>query len=90
MTTLATLSPEALRRTANPSAAPAKPAAWRVEDVEALFALPFMELVFRARQVHREHFDPNAIQLSPCSRSRPADVPRTAATARSRRISTPA
>ncbi|MDX5409618.1 MAG: biotin synthase BioB [Thauera sp.] len=64
MTTLATLSPEALRRTANPSATPAKPAAWRVEDVEALFALPFMELVFRARQVHREHFDPNAIQLS--------------------------
>ncbi|MHB1374329.1 MAG: biotin synthase BioB [Thauera sp.] len=63
MTTLATLSSEALRRTANPSA-PAKPGAWRVEDVEALFALPFMELVFQARQVHREHFDPNAIQLS--------------------------
>jgi len=63
MTTLATLSPDALRRTATPSA-PAQPGAWRVEDVEALFALPFMALVFRAQQVHREHFDPNQIQLS--------------------------
>ena len=63
MTTLATLSPDALRRTATPSS-PGKPGAWRVEEVEALFALPFMELVFRAQQVHRDNFDPNQIQLS--------------------------
>jgi biotin synthase len=35
-----------------------------VADVEALFELPFMDLLFRAQQVHREHFDPNEVQLS--------------------------
>jgi len=37
---------------------------WAVADVEALFALPFNDLLFRAQQVHREHFNPNAVQLS--------------------------
>jgi biotin synthase len=37
---------------------------WTVSDVEALFALPFNDLLFRAQQVHRAHFDPNAVQLS--------------------------
>jgi biotin synthase len=32
--------------------------------VEALFALPFADLLFRAQQVHRAHFDPNRIQRS--------------------------
>jgi biotin synthase len=40
------------------------PQRWRVEAVEALYALPFMELLFRAQAVHREHFDPNEVQLS--------------------------
>ena len=63
MSTLATLSPEALRRTAS-TPAPGAAGRWRVADVEALFARPFMDLVFQAQQVHREHFDPSAIQLS--------------------------
>ena len=37
---------------------------WRVADIEALFRLPFADLLYRAQQVHREHFDPNAVQLS--------------------------
>ncbi|MBI1175514.1 MAG: biotin synthase BioB [Sideroxydans sp.] len=37
---------------------------WSVADVEALFKLPFADLMFRAQQVHREHFDPNVVQLS--------------------------
>lgn len=37
---------------------------WTTERVEALFALPFNELVYRAASVHRAHFDPNAVQLS--------------------------
>ncbi|MBT2302028.1 biotin synthase BioB [Variovorax paradoxus] len=37
---------------------------WRVADVEALLALPFMDLLFHAQQVHREHFDANEVQLS--------------------------
>ncbi len=35
-----------------------------VEEVEALFRLPFADLLYRAQQVHREHFDPNQVQLS--------------------------
>jgi len=35
-----------------------------VAAVEALFDLPFSDLLFRAQQVHREHFDPNAVQFS--------------------------
>nr|WP_317617868.1 biotin synthase BioB [Pandoraea pnomenusa] len=37
---------------------------WTVDAIEALFALPFNDLIFRAQQVHREHFDANAVQLS--------------------------
>ena len=37
---------------------------WSVCKVEALFETPFLELVYRAAQVHREHFNPQAIQLS--------------------------
>ncbi len=37
---------------------------WSVEAVEELFKLPFTDLMFRAQQIHREHFDPNAVQLS--------------------------
>jgi biotin synthase len=64
MTVVATVSPESLRRTAAPSKATAAPKRWRVEDVEALFETPFMDLIYRAQQVHREHFDPNVVQLS--------------------------
>lgn len=37
---------------------------WTVDEVAALFELPFNDLIFRAQQVHRDNFDPNAIQLS--------------------------
>ena len=37
---------------------------WKVAEVEPLFKLPFNDLLFRAQQVHREHFDPNAVQRS--------------------------
>lgn len=37
---------------------------WTVAAIEDLFALPFNDLLFRAQQVHREHFDANAVQLS--------------------------
>src|ERR1700674_1370765 len=35
-----------------------------VERVEALFELPFNELLHRAQTTHRQHFDPNEVQLS--------------------------
>jgi biotin synthase len=37
---------------------------WPLERVEALFDLPFNDLLFRAQQVHRENFNPNELQLS--------------------------
>jgi biotin synthase len=37
---------------------------WSVDAVAALFDLPFNDLVFRAQQVHRAHFDANAVQRS--------------------------
>ncbi len=42
----------------------ATPQRWRVAQIEALFALPFTELLFRAQTVHRAHFDPAEVQLS--------------------------
>ncbi len=43
---------------------PADTPRWTVAAIEALFALPFNDLLFRAQQVHRAHFDANAVQLS--------------------------
>jgi biotin synthase len=40
------------------------PARWTVAAIEALFALPFTELMHRAQQTHRAHHPPNAVQLS--------------------------
>jgi len=37
---------------------------WTVAAVEALFDLPFPELLFRAQQTHRAHHAPNTVQLS--------------------------
>ncbi len=37
---------------------------WTVSEVVELFALPFNDLVYRAQCVHRQHFDPNGVQLS--------------------------
>jgi biotin synthase len=43
---------------------PARADRWTVAEVEALYQLPLMDLIFRAQQVHRENFDANEIQLS--------------------------
>jgi len=37
---------------------------WTLTEVAALFELPFMELVFRAAEIHRRWFDPSEVQLS--------------------------
>ncbi len=37
---------------------------WLRADVEALMALPFAELIFRAQEVHRENFNPSEVQAS--------------------------
>lgn len=37
---------------------------WQRSEIETLLTLPFTELLFRAQQTHRQHFDPTAIQVS--------------------------
>jgi biotin synthase len=37
---------------------------WSVAQVVELFELPFNDLMHRAQTVHRENFDPNAVQVS--------------------------
>jgi biotin synthase len=39
-------------------------ARWTLQAIEALFALPFNDLVYRAQEVHRAHHAPNTVQLS--------------------------
>ncbi|MDR0672592.1 MAG: biotin synthase BioB [Zoogloeaceae bacterium] len=37
---------------------------WTVAEILALYELPFMDLLWRAQSIHRQHFDANAIQRS--------------------------
>ena len=55
---------EAIGADAPPSIAPALRHDWSAAEVEALLALPFAELMFRAQTAHRRHFDPNQVQMS--------------------------
>ena len=36
---------------------------WTKEDVQQIYQAPLLDLVFRAASVHRQHHDPNKIQL---------------------------
>ncbi|MEO1889679.1 MAG: biotin synthase BioB, partial [Cycloclasticus sp.] len=37
---------------------------WPLTKIQALFDLPFNDLLFKSHTVHRENFDPNAVQIS--------------------------
>ena len=37
---------------------------WTLQEVEELFALPFLDLLFQAQSVHRAHHEANAVQMS--------------------------
>ena len=56
--------PVPVLRRAPASAADAAAPRWPVADVAALFELPFIDLIYRAQQVHRAHHDANEVQLS--------------------------
>jgi biotin synthase len=47
-----------------PQATDAAATRWTVDQVAALFDLPFNDLIYRAQTVHRENFDANAVQRS--------------------------
>jgi biotin synthase len=37
---------------------------WTRAEIEALFDLPFPDLIFHAQRIHRQHFDPREVQIS--------------------------
>lgn len=37
---------------------------WQQDEVAELFALPINDLLFKAHSIHRQHFDPNQVQVS--------------------------
>ena len=37
---------------------------WTVDEIAALYDMPFNDLMFEAQSVHRNNFDPNAVQVS--------------------------
>ena len=37
---------------------------WTLTEIKALFDQPFNDLVFQAQTIHRQNFDPNAVQIS--------------------------
>ncbi len=38
--------------------------AWTAEAAWSVYRLPFNDLLFKAQSIHRQHFDPNRVQLS--------------------------
>ncbi len=37
---------------------------WTRAEAQAIYDMPFNDLLFRAQTVHRRAFDPNAVQMS--------------------------
>jgi biotin synthase len=37
---------------------------WSKEEITSIFELPFNDLIFQAQSIHRQHFDPNQVQVS--------------------------
>ena len=64
MTTITLIPVSSLRPAPAPTVTSDIPQRWPVEAIEALYALPFLDLLYQAQQVHREHFDANEVQLS--------------------------
>jgi biotin synthase len=52
------------KETAGPSVSAEPRSNWTRAEVDALFELPFNDLLHFAQSVHRQHFDPNAVQVS--------------------------
>jgi biotin synthase len=52
-----------LAAVSTPNSTPARHR-WSLDEVLALYDLPLMDLIWRAQAVHRENFDPNAVQRS--------------------------
>lgn len=58
------MSEHVIERIVKSPAKAAEPQLWSLAQIEELFALPFSDLIHRAQTVHRQNFDPNAVQVS--------------------------
>jgi len=59
-----TLLPADRPDTAAPAAIGSERPLWTADQARALYDMPFNDLLFRAQAIHRQNFDPNAVQLS--------------------------
>jgi len=59
---------------------------WTRAEIEALFDLPFPDLIFHAQRIHREHFDPREVQISTLLSIKTGGCPEDAPIARRARI----
>ena len=64
MSTVSVIPVDALRPRGAATEAAQAATRWPLERVEALYELPFLDLLYQAQQVHRAHFDANQVQLS--------------------------
>lgn len=53
-----------VRNDVSSAASAAGDVAWTAAAARSLYRLPFNDLLFKAQSVHRQHFDPNRVQLS--------------------------
>lgn len=51
---------------------------WTMSQVTELFEKPLLDLLFEAQQIHRQHFDPQQVQVSTLLSIKPALVRKTA------------
>ncbi len=58
---VSTVDTSSIKRNVNPVKAEQR---WTVAQIVALFEMPFNDLMHKAQTVHRENFDPNAVQVS--------------------------
>jgi len=63
-TSIESITPTTSQKPANPSRRTDIRNNWTVSEIEALFALPFSDLLFKAQILHRKYFDPNKVQIS--------------------------
>jgi biotin synthase len=56
--------PQAAQSVINGNSLHQSAVSWNPASVEALLSIPFADLLYRAQQVHRQHFEANEVQLS--------------------------
>lgn len=62
---------------------------WTLSQVTELFEKPLLELLFEAQQIHRQHFDPQQVQVSTLLSIKTGACPRIVNTARRARAIKP-